>query len=120
MIVPNPIAALAVEYWKLIKSFERAAELAPEGARSRLLAQARYSNTKLESILESLGMRVITFDGLPFEVQMPAVAINVDQFSGGKRGRVERTLEPAIMSDMTVIATGKVFLTVSEENSAEQ
>ena len=107
----NAMAELASEYWKLLKSFERAAVAAPDGARTRLLAQARYASARLESILDSVGMRVVALDGLPFEINMPAVAINADDFAGDERVVVERTIEPAIVSDMTVIITGKVYLT---------
>jgi hypothetical protein len=110
-IVLKEMAELASEYWKLLKSFERALAIVPDEARGRLLAQARYASTRLDTILRSVGMRVVVFDGSPFEINMPAVAINADEFVGVESVLVERTIEPAIVSDMTVVITGKVYLT---------
>jgi hypothetical protein len=108
--VSNAIAELASEYWKLLKSFERAVAVAPDDARARLSAHARYAHNKLETILATVGMRVVAFDGLPFEFNMPAVAINADEYVDVENVVVERTLEPAVISDMAVIITGKVYL----------
>jgi hypothetical protein len=108
----NPTAELASEFWKLLRGFERSIALTPESARSRLAAQARYAAGRLDSILAAAGMRVVAFDGLPFEENMPAIAINADEFARSPEPVfVERTLEPAIIEGMTVVMTGKVYLT---------
>lgn len=110
----NVTAELACEYWKLLKGFERAISIVPDEARSRLLAQLRYSSAKLDGILMSAGLRVVTFDGQTFEVNMPAVAINADELHDTENPIVERTLEPAIVSDAAVLITGKVYLTKAQ------
>jgi hypothetical protein len=74
------------------------------------LAQARYATGKLDAILTSAGMRLVAFDGLPFEINMPAIAVNADEYVDSENLIVERTLEPAIVLDMKVIITGKVYL----------
>ena len=104
-------AELASEFWKLLRGFERSIALTPEDARPRFAAQARYATGRLEAILTAAGMRLVTFDGLPFEENMAAIAINADEVAGSpERLIVERTLEPAIMDGMTVVMTGKVYL----------
>ena len=108
-------AALASEYWKLLQAFKRCAALAPESAKPRLAAQARYSGERLKGLLERNGMRVVSFDGLDFEVNLPAVAVNAEDVVSDRTLVIERTLEPAIVSDSAVIITGKVFL--AEPNS---
>jgi len=74
-------AELASEYWKLLQAFERCAALAPESAKPRLAAQARYSGERLKALLERDGMRIVTFDGVKFEVNLPAVAVNAEDCS---------------------------------------
>ncbi len=103
-------AELASEYWKLLQAFERCAMLAPESAKPRLAAQARYASERLKTLLERDGMRVVTFDGLNFEVNLPAVAVNAEDIASDRTPVIERTLEPAIVSKFTVIITGKVYL----------
>jgi hypothetical protein len=104
------LAQLSLEYWKLLHAFERCIPSTPEGSQNRLSAQARYSGEKLKTILSMAGLRLVTFDGLAFEVNLPAVAINAEDISPNDPAFVERTLEPAIVSDSSVILTGKVFL----------
>jgi hypothetical protein len=104
------IAELASEYWKLLKGFERSIASAPIEIKPRLQAQARYASGRLNSILERSGMRIVSFDGLIFEVNMPAIAINADDYDHSDNLVVETTLEPAVVSDMAVLLTGKVFV----------
>jgi hypothetical protein len=110
-------AELASEYWKLLQAFERCATLAPETAKPRLAAQARYSGERLKALLERDGMRIVTFDGLNFEVNLPAVAVNAEDVVSDRTLVIERTLEPAIVSDSAVIITGKVYLVESNSGS---
>lgn len=104
------MAELAAEYWKLLRAFERATTNAPESARGRMTAQARYSAARLDALTGKAGLRVVSFDGLEFEINLPAVAVNAEDVVASQLPVVERTIEPTVMSDSTVILTGKVFL----------
>ena len=104
------LAGLAVEYWKLLRSLERTIDLAPLDSRARLLAQSRYAEGRLESLLANAKMKAVGFDGVAFEVNLPAIAINGEDFSGLDNLVVEQTIEPAIVFDMTVLLTGKVLV----------
>ncbi|MGA7790696.1 MAG: hypothetical protein WCA56_21315 [Xanthobacteraceae bacterium] len=79
----------------------------------RLSAQARYAAGRLEALLSDAKMKIVSFDGMAFEVNLPAVAINGEDVSGLENVVVERTIEPAVIFDMNVIVMGKVFLTQS-------
>jgi hypothetical protein len=108
------MAELASEYWKLLQAFDRSLVLAPDSARARLGAQARYSSERLTMLMERAGMRIISFDGLKFEVNLPAVAVNAEDIPSGQTCVVERTLEPAVVAGASVIMTGKVFVVESK------
>ena len=82
----------------------------PSSARGRLAAQARYSAGRLDSLIGKAGLRLASFDGMMFEINLPAVAVNAEDVSDGQALVVERTIEPTVISDSTVILTGKVFL----------
>jgi hypothetical protein len=110
------LARLAVEYWKLLRSFERAIDLTSQDARVRLSAQARYAAGRLEALLSDAKMKIVSFDGMSFEVNLPAVAINGEDVSGLENVFVERTIEPAVIFDMNVILMGKVFLVQSSKD----
>jgi hypothetical protein len=104
-------AEIAAEYWKLLQSFKRAIALLPEQSRSPFEANARYAEKRLEAILAKESMRVMSFDGMPFEAGMPVVVVNGDEISDSDLAIVERTLEPVILQDMAVLLSGKVYLT---------
>ena len=59
-------------------------------------------------------MRILEFDGIPFQVGLPVVAVNGDDFSDGTPAVVEKTLEPTVVHDIAVLVTGKVFLAKAE------
>src|SRR5438105_4712348 len=110
------MAELASEYWKLLQAFERSVVLAPDPARARLGAQARYSSERLANLLERAGLRIVSFDGVKFEVNLPAIAVNAEDIPSGRACVVERTLEPAVVGDNCVIMTGKVFVVETNED----
>jgi len=111
------MAELASEYWKLLQAFERSLAFAPDSAKVRLSAQARYSSERLSHLLETAGLRIISFDGQLFEVNLPAIAVNAEDVQPGQNYVVERTLEPAVVADNNIIITGKVFISPSKSGS---
>lgn len=108
-------AQLAVEQWKLLRAFERViATVSPE-AEARFSAQSRYSASRLDTLLSQAGLRIVSFDGLPFETNLPAVVLNAEDVTGLPDLVVEKTVEPAVIRDMTVLMTGKVILAQSKQ-----
>jgi hypothetical protein len=105
------LALLASEFWKIVQALVRCSAIVPEAAKPRIVAQATYAEEKLKSLLDRNGMRIVLFDGIPFEVNLPAIAVNGSDFRPDERAVVERTLEPAIVTDSGVLLTGRVFLT---------
>jgi hypothetical protein len=108
------LAQLAIEYWRLLRAVERAIEAAPDGASQRLQSQARYAAARLQALLMDQKMSIQVFDGMDFEVNLPASPVNGEDFLNDEQFVIERTLEPAVLSDMRVILMGKVILTKKE------
>ena len=104
------LAKLAVDYWKLLRAFERSIQRLPREHGDKSLAQLRYSQRRLELSLQEGGLTLVTFDGKHFEPGMPAAALNGDDFVDGDILIVEATVEPAVVGDMTVLLFGKVML----------
>jgi hypothetical protein len=82
----------------------------PESAKERLGSQVRYASGRLDALLMEQKMSLQAFDGLDFEVNLPASAVNAEEFQGEETSIVDRTLEPAVISDMRVLLMGKVLL----------
>jgi hypothetical protein len=69
-----------------------------------------YANGKLDTILDRSGIKIATFDGAEFEINLPITAVNAEDVSSDTPCIIERTLEPTILVDDEVVLTGKVFL----------
>lgn len=104
------LALLAIEYWKLLRAFERAITRLPQEHVAKSAAQLRFSANRLDALLQEGGLNLVTFDGQAYEPNMAATALNADDFSGEERLVVDSTVEPALIEDMTVIVFGKVLL----------
>jgi len=102
------LGAMAIDYWKLLRSFERLASDAPTGKSARLEAQARFSAARLSSHLDDCGLRLVTFEGHTITAEMPIVAINADEFEGQPGVVVESTIEPAVIAGSRIVSVGRV------------
>lgn len=109
---------LAVEYWKLLRAFERAIERLPCEHVAKTAAQFRYSAARLDSLLKEGGLILVTFDGQRFEPNLPASALNAEDFAEGEELIVETTVEPAVVENLTVLLLGKVVLKKTEDGGA--
>lgn len=105
------IGALAVDYWKLLRSFERLASEAPAEKSARLQAQVRFSASRLSTHLEVYGLKLVTFEEQVISAEMPVIAINADEFEGRPGVIVESTIEPAVVSGARIISVGRVLAT---------
>ena len=111
------LARLAVEYWKLLRAFERTLARLPSEHVPRTMAQLRYSTGRLDALLEEGGLNLVTFEGKPFEPNLPVTALNADDFVGVSDLVIESTVEPAVIADMKVVAWGKVLVIQSVGDS---
>lgn len=112
---PEPVAQLCVEYWKLVAATEKALSgvLASDG--KRLEAQLKFSKRQLDVLLQDLGLRLVDFSGERFH---PGLAVSVDNsgdFEEDEALVVGKTIEPTVMSDMTVIRLGRVIVAPVEQ-----
>lgn len=101
---------LLIDYWKLLRSYERTANELPEGKAEKVQAQIRYSTQRLDQVLEALNVRLVCFDGEPFSPELPVSAINAEDLKGAGESIVERTIEPTLLHEGSVLHTGKVLL----------
>lgn len=105
------LVRMAIEYWKLNRALDKAVERLPDEHKSKTLAQSKFSSGRLDAFMKESGLNIVTFDGQRFEANLPATAINGDDFEGSDILVVEATIEPAIVdSAMKVVSMGKVIL----------
>ena len=114
------VARLCVEYWKLMRASLRAADQLPEKDGKRLIAQVKFSNLQLATISGQLGLNLVSFDGEPFSVGMPASADNGDDFSQDEDLVVTKTIEPAVVREMKVVHKGRVLVARRSDEEKEE
>ena len=111
----STFAAMATDYWKLLRSFERIASSAPPDSVNRLLAQARFAGSRLTEHLAGAGMEIVTFDGQEITPTIPVVAINADECGEFKITVVASTVEPAVISAGRVLLQARVVAAEGDE-----
>lgn len=102
------LAALAVDYWKLLRAFDRAIDHVPPERARRLEAQSRFSATRLDAHLSGAGLELAVFDGREITPEIPVIAINAEECSGAGRLLVGDTVEPAVIAGPRVLALSRV------------
>jgi hypothetical protein len=104
----KPIEALgklAVEYWRLLRSYERViATLPPD---NRMMSVARNGERKLQSILESAEIAVISYEGQDYSPNLAVSLINLDEFGASDLLKISQMIEPTLMHAGEVISVGK-------------
>lgn len=109
------VAQLCVEYWKLAAATEKALSGVLASGGKRLEAQLKFSKRQLDVLLQDLGLRLVDFSGERFH---PGLAVSVDNpgdFEEDEALVVGKTIEPTVMSDMTVIRLGRVIVAPVEQ-----
>jgi hypothetical protein len=112
---PVTVAQLCVEYWKLAATTEKALNILAEKESKRLEAQLKFSKRQLDVLLQNLDLRLVDFAGEHFH---PGLAVSVDNPSDYDEENliISKTIEPAVMSDMTIIRLGRVIVAPFEQN----
>jgi hypothetical protein len=105
-----PLAALAVQYWKLCDAFGRELEHAHADRVQAGEAQLRFARRKLEAILSEAGLRLITYEGARFTPDIPASPVNAEDIGSDAEAIVATTIEPTITSEVGVLIAGKILL----------
>lgn len=109
------VAQLCVEYWKLAAATEKALNGALSSNGKRLEAQLKFSKRQLDVLLQDLGLRLVDFSGERFHPGLAVSVDNPDDFEEDEALVVGKTIEPTVMSDMTVIRLGRVIVAPVEQ-----
>lgn len=111
----DSVARLVIEYWKLVRACGKTSDSLPDREARRFAAQVKYSELQLSTIVAHMGIRIVDFEGLPFTLGMAASADNHSDFDGAESLTVVQTIEPAILMDDKILATGRVLVGPPQE-----
>jgi hypothetical protein len=104
------LAELTVECWRLLRLAERLIREQPADRQAGAHAQTRFVRARLDAILGTRGLRLISYDGEPYAPGLPVSIANADELDGNEGLIIAQTLEPTLLSNGQVVAMGKVIL----------
>ena len=115
----SSLVRLAVEYWRLLRAYDRLRASVENEASARFAAQSRFATGRLEALLTEAGLRLAIFDGQPFHPGLPVRALNADDFTEDEGLIVAFTNEPTILAEEgRVVVLGTVTLDRRVEGAA--
>lgn len=101
---------LAVDSWKFSRLFTRVISKLDTGEQSRYANQMRFFQKRIEGAAETVGARIVSIEGQPFEPGMAASPLNLEDFEEGDNLYVDQMLEPIVMGRDGVLRTGTMML----------
>ncbi|MCW2247744.1 hypothetical protein M2352_003378 [Azospirillum fermentarium] len=111
----SSLIKLTVEYWRLLRVYERSIRELPEERRMKLASQLRFQTGRLDSILGECGVRAVAYDGEPYLPTLPVTVLNSEEVFGSDALAVSETVEPTIVREGRVLSMGKVILRREEQ-----
>lgn len=109
-VQPAALIDLAVDAWKLARLFERVVARLDAGEQARYANQLRFLLRRIDAATESVGARLVSIEGLPFEPGQAATPLNLDEFADDDALVVAQMLEPIVMGREGVLRMGTVLL----------
>ena len=109
-VQPAALIDLAVDAWKLARLFERVVARLDAGEQGRYANQLRFLMRRIDGAAESVGARLVSIEGLPFEPGQAATPLNLDEFAEDETLVVAQMLEPIVMGREGVLRMGTVLL----------
>ena len=101
---------IAIESWRFVGLVNKLLTQLDAGERGRYQGQIRFFLRKLESNLESAGLKIVNLEGNPFDPGMAATALNIEDFSESDNLVVDQMIEPVIMGPEGLLRSGTVIL----------
>lgn len=104
------LIGLAIESWRLCRTFQRSIDVRDVKSAGRQSNQVRYFQRKLDDTLSPLGLRIVDLEGQPYDAGMAATALNAADFEPEDELFVDQMMEPVVMGLDGVRRTGTMML----------
>ena len=109
-ILENTLASLAIESWRLSKSFERLLTKSDPMEQRKYKSKLSWFNKKLNETLEEANLRFINLENQKYDTGAAVTAINLNDFQPDDDLEVDQMIEPIVMSNESVFRAGTVVL----------
>ena len=109
-ILETTLASLAIESWRLSKSFERLLTKSDPMEQRKYKSKLSWFNKKLTETLEEANLKFINLENQKYDTGAAVTAINLDDFQPDEDLEIDQMIEPIVMSNEGVLRAGTVVL----------
>ena len=109
-ILETTLASLAIESWRLSKSFERLLTKSDPMEQRKYKSKLSWFNKKLNETLEEANLKFINLENQKYDTGAAVTAINLDDFKPDDDLEIDQMIEPIVMSNEGVFRAGTVVL----------
>ena len=109
-ILETTLASLAIESWRLSKSFERLLIKSDPMEQRKYKSKLSWFNKKLNETLEEANLKFINLENQKYDTGAAVTAINLDDFQPDEDLEIDQMIEPIVMSNEGVLIAGTVVL----------
>ena len=109
-ILETTLASLAIESWRLSKSFERLLIKSDQMEQRKYKSKLSWFNKKLNETLEEANLKFINLENQKYDTGSAVTAINLDDFQPDEDLEIDQMIEPIVMSNEGVLIAGTVVL----------
>ena len=109
-ILETTLASLAIESWRLSKSFERLLTKSDPKEQRKYKSKLSWFNKKLNETLEEANLKFINLENQKYDTGAAVTAINLDDFKPDDDLEIDQMIEPIVMSNEGVLRAGTVVL----------
>lgn len=106
----DDLAELAVQYWKLTKSYQNSLSHLPEKKANKARAQLRFSDGRMSSLFEKIRLEILSFESVRYSAELPVSPINADEIEDAETATIVQTIDPAVVLDGRVLRIARVML----------
>ena len=101
---------VSIEGWRFARVFGRLLGKLDAGEVPRYANQARYFLKRVDDGLESVGLRIVSLEGQPYDPGMAVTALNLADFGPDDLLYVEQMVEPVVMGPEGLVRGGTAML----------
>tara|TARA_Y200000002_G_C22598561_1_gene628461 strand:- start:747 stop:1136 length:390 start_codon:yes stop_codon:yes gene_type:complete len=109
-ILETTLASLAIESWRLSKSFERLLIKSDPMEQRKYKSKLSWFNKKLNETLEEANLKFINLENQKYDTGAAVTALNLDDFQPDDDLEIDQMIEPIVMSNEGVLIAGTVVL----------
>ena len=109
-ILETTLTSLAIESWRLSKSFERLLTKSDPMEQRKYKSKLSWFNKKLNETLEQANLKFINLENQKYDIGAAVTAINLDDFNPDDDLEIDQMIEPIVMSNEGVLRAGTVVL----------